>query len=154
VKLWPRIARLFGSAGALDEASDQQQREIWCGRAGQRCQAEQAHTSDQQAAAAEAVARSASQKKQRAQWEKVGVDNPLKASRVRLKACADRRQPNVDDRAVDERQARRQDGRRDHQPGMTRAALTISGLRQCSIAKSMNGRAHEQFLSLPCTTID
>ena len=153
VKLWPRIARLLGiSMAAL---APWPKRAISSnGRFGAAAQASDAKPNrltpaTEQAAAAEAVARCASQEKERAQWKQVGVHNPLKASRVRVKACANRRQPNIDDRAVDERQARRQDGCRDHQSGMARATLAIGGLRECSVAKSMNGSAHGHSLSQP-----
>src|SRR5689334_12855139 len=55
------------------------------------------------------VAERAPEQKQSGQRQEVGIDHPLHFGSANAVACADRRQRDVEYRAVDEREARRED---------------------------------------------
>ncbi len=109
-------------------------------RASQRSEAERQNPRDQKTTAAETVSRCASQQEEGAQWKKVGVDDPLQADGVGVKASADRRQPDIDDRTVDETQARCQDRRRDDEAGIAGRMCIVDNPR--AVGWNVKGAVH------------
>ena len=69
---------------------------------------------DEDPPAAEAIAERAAEQQERGERDEVRVDRPLQTRDVGLQVAADRRQRDVDDRAVEERDARAEHGRGDH----------------------------------------
>jgi len=78
-------------ARTLHEPSKQQQGKGRRHRASQRSDAEQQNARDQETSAAVSVSRCSSQQQERAQGKQIGIDDPLQADGVRMKAPTDRR---------------------------------------------------------------
>ena len=66
---------------------------------------------------------------------------PLQVRRAAAEAFPNRRQSDIDDRPIDEGEARRQDARRQHQPRMRAArAAAFAGVRDAGIAGGVRGQ--------------
>ena len=96
---------------ALQGARGDQPAEAGGDGAGGRAGGEERRCHHQQAPLAVAIAERAAEQQQRAQRQQVAVDHPLQRVGLAVQAAADRRQPDVDHRAVHEVEAGRQDGR-------------------------------------------
>ena len=135
-------------ADALGDARSEQHREARCQRTAERCQREHQHAGEQGALAAPTVAGDAAEQDQRAERQQVGVDEPGDRGAARAEIVLDRRQADVDDGAVDEGQARAEDGRRQRAGRMGRGATTGGALPRrddAVIAGSGDRRGHAAF---------
>ena len=88
-------------------------------------------------------------KQESTEWQKIGVNDPLQIAGARLECGAQGRQTNIDDRTIDECEARRQDSRRQH-PVWTRRIARQARLRSnASVATYIDGvHCVMQFLRL------
>jgi hypothetical protein len=71
-------------------------------------------------AGAPLVAERAAQEEQRAQGQQVAVERPLQPREPAAEVVVDLGQRDVDDRGVEERDTRAEDGRQDHPPAARR----------------------------------
>src|SRR6185503_18714466 len=106
------VGQQQSGADALHGARGEQQGQARRQRAQQGRSSEQPSAGDQQAAAAVMVAQGAAEEEQRRQGQQEGVDHPLDLGGAGAVTGADRGQGDVEHRAVDERQARGEDTRR------------------------------------------
>jgi len=130
-------------AHALQHAAAEQPGQRGREGAEQRGGEEEADTAQQQPAVAVAVAGSAAHQEQRAERQQVAADDPRQGDGVIRERAPDRRQTDVDDRAVNERQARCEHRRRQDQPRMGGAGAG-GGRRRLGDAAVAGGqgRAH------------
>ena len=101
----------------------------WPTRAGDRGDGEDRHADQEDAPPAEAVAQRAADQQQRGEEERIRLDDPLRLGRRGVEFALDRRQRDVDDRAVDERHARAEDRGHQH-PAPARGPRTASPVRR------------------------
>jgi hypothetical protein len=102
-------------ADALERAADDEQQRRGGDAAQNRRGSERHHADQVDALAAELIAHRAADEDQRAEKQRVRLDHPLDIDDRRVEAGLKRRQRDVDDGHVDERQARAEN-RRDQRP--------------------------------------
>ena len=114
--------RQHRGADALQDAGQDQHGGAGGDPAQQRREREPDRADDEDAPAAVPVAERAAQQDQRRHGQQVAVADPLQLGQVRVEVATDGAQGDVDDRAVEQRQPRAEDGgRHDRAPG--RAAV-------------------------------
>ena len=92
-------------------------------------------------AAAEAVAERAAEEQERGERDEVRVERPLQTGDVGLQVAADRGQRDVHDRAVEERDARPEHGRRDHPARRRRTEAELAAGRSHSLQSAVRFEA-------------
>ena len=102
------------TADALHRACRDQLPHVAGQRAAERGQREQRHAQGEHAAPPEAVAQRAADQQQRREEEGIGLDHPLRLESGGAQVGLDRRQRDVDHRAVDKGHARTEDRRQQH----------------------------------------
>ncbi len=107
--------RKQSSADPLERARCDEQRRIWRDPAENGCDREQVDADQEDALAAELVADRAPDEDERAVEQRVRLDHPLHVGDRGAEVGLERGKRDVDGRAVDERQARRED-RGDQRP--------------------------------------
>jgi hypothetical protein len=76
---------------------------------------------------------------------KPGIDEALQFAGVGVKIGCHRRQPGIDDGAVDESEASGEDRRRNHEPEMISRSGRLSRPRGSSVTVELKGRAHARL---------
>ncbi len=102
------------SADALDRAGGDESADVGRDSTGQRRDGEPHDADHEHPPPAEPVAERAAEQDQGGEGQRVGVDGPLQARDPRVQVLTDGGQRDVDDRAVDERHPRAEDGGREH----------------------------------------
>ena len=119
------IARLFGTSSAAatpcSAASRDERARVGGDRAQQRRRREPDETDDEDLPSPVPVAEGAAEHEQRAEGQQVAGEHPLQVAQVRVQVVGDRRQRGVDDRAVEEGDARPEDRGGDDPPTPGRA---------------------------------
>ena len=142
-------------ADPLGDTGGEQQLEARRQRAAERCQREDEHAGEEGASPAPAVAGDAAEQHQRAERQQVGVDQPGDRRAVRTEVVLDRRQADVDHRAVDEGEAGAEDRRRQRAGGAPPLRGRTSIGRRAGLAQRAddNPRTAACAASTACETI-